>query len=229
MMNKIKIMLLQSYICVASVSAAIITPALPHIEKTFALSHGSIEWVRSIFLLGYVLGQLIYGPIANRFGRLNALRFGLGINLIGIITCLIAVYVNNYFILLAGRLITALGSAAGLSCTFTLINELLTKEQAKNAMSFALVFFTVGIGLSVTAAGIITEYSHWQYCFLVLLIHGSIMFFSTILRTQSSLRWFCASETNILLPQSLQLRYSQFSLCFIKCFCITFCSQYSQF
>ena len=57
-MNKTKIMLLQSYICVASASAAIITPALPHIERAYALSHGSIEWVVSIFLLGYVLGVL---------------------------------------------------------------------------------------------------------------------------------------------------------------------------
>ena len=178
-MNKTKIMLLQSYICVASASAAIITPALPHIERAYALSHGSIEWVVSIFLLGYVLGQLIYGPLANRYGRLPALRSGLLINLVGIVICLIAVSIGSYYVLLLGRLITALGAAAGLACTFILINELLSKEQAKQAMSFALVFFTVGIGLSVTLAGIVTQYFHWQYCFWILLFHGIFMFIST--------------------------------------------------
>jgi len=44
----------------ASISAAIITPALPYIQKTYALTHGALESVISIFLLGYVLGQLVY-------------------------------------------------------------------------------------------------------------------------------------------------------------------------
>lgn len=178
-MNKLKIMLLQSYICIASVSAAIITPALPQIEKQFALSNGSVEWMMSIFLFGYVIGQLIYGPIANRFGRLKALRFGLTVNLVGIVICLAAANGSEYGLLLLGRLITALGAAAGLSCTVTLINELLSKDQAKYAMSMALVFFTAGIGLAVTLSGILTDYYQWQYCFLILLLHGVIMLIST--------------------------------------------------
>lgn len=70
---------LLSYISIASVSAAMITPALPHIEHTFALSTGTVEWVVSTFLIGYVLGQLIYAPLANVYGRLNALEWGLNI------------------------------------------------------------------------------------------------------------------------------------------------------
>jgi DHA1 family bicyclomycin/chloramphenicol resistance-like MFS transporter len=179
-MNKAKILLLQCYLCVASVSAAILTPALPHIEKTFALSHGSVTWIVSIFLLGYVIGQLIYGPIANRFGRLPALRAGLIINIIGIIISLMAVYIiNNYFILLVGRLVTSLGAAACLACTFMLINELLDPEKAKQAMALSLIPFTVGVGLSITLAGIITQYLNWEYCFLILLLQGITMLILT--------------------------------------------------
>ena len=102
----LKIAILLSYICIASISAAIITPALPQIEHSFALSHGALEWVISIFLLGYVIGQLIYGALANKFGRLKSLRIGLIINILGILICMSAVSMHNYSFLLLGRLIT---------------------------------------------------------------------------------------------------------------------------
>lgn len=179
MIGRLKIALMLSYICIASASAAIITPALPAIEAAFKLSHGALEWVVSIFLLGYVIGQLPYGIIANRFGRVRALRSGLILNCLGIIVCIAAANLLNYPLLLAGRMLTALGAASGLSCTFMLINETLTSDQAKRAMSFAIVSFTLGIGLSVAVGGIVTQNLSWKYCFAVLLLHGFLMLYLT--------------------------------------------------
>ena len=179
MINSFKTAVLLSYICIASLSAAIITPALPHIQSYFDLSKGAVEWVVSIFLLGYVIGQLIYAPIANRFGRLTALRTGLVINLVGIAICICSAYWHLFSLLLMGRLITALGAASGLTCTFMLINELLPKDRAKHAMSLAIVSFTLGIGVAVLLGGVITQYLQWQDCFIVLLIHGVVMFVIT--------------------------------------------------
>jgi MFS transporter, DHA1 family, multidrug resistance protein len=179
LINNTKKVILLSYICIASVSAAIITPALPQIQHAFALTQGAVAWVVSIFLLGYVIGQLIYGPLANRFGRLSALRSGLSINLVGIIICLAAAYSCNYHLLLLGRFVTAIGAAAGLSCTFILINELLSPKVAKHILSFAMVAFTLGIGLAVLIGGVITQYYHWQGCFIVLLLHSLLMLLLT--------------------------------------------------
>lgn len=166
---------LLSYISIASVSAAIITPALPAIQTHYTLSTGSVEWIVSAFLIGYVVGQLIYAPLANQYGRLQALRIGLIINLLGIIICLMAVNSGIYGLLITGRLITALGAASGLACTFMLINESLPESQCKTAMSYCLLSFALGIGLSVMLGGVITEYWNWQGCFWFLLIHGGIM------------------------------------------------------
>ncbi len=170
-----KTAILLSYLCIASISSAIITPALPLIERNYALTHGALEWIISIFMLGYVVGQLLYGPIANRYGRLISLRSGLLLNLVGIVMCIVAAKYTNYPFLLLGRLITALGAASGLSYTFMLINESLPPEQARHAMSFAAVSFTLGIGFAVTAGGVITQYFHWHDCFWLLLVHGVVM------------------------------------------------------
>jgi len=106
-----KITVLLSYLSIASISANIITPALPHIESYYHLTKGDLGWVVSIFMVGYVVGQLLYGPLANRFGRLFALRIGLSINLIGIFFCLISFIPISYPLLLIGRLTTGFGSA----------------------------------------------------------------------------------------------------------------------
>lgn len=176
-----KIALLLSYISIASMSSAIITPALPLIREQFHITQGALEWVVSIFLLGYMLGQIIYGPLANRIGRLSALRVGLSVNLVGIILCLLATYFNSYSLLLSGRLITALGASAGLSCTFILLNESLTPERAKHALAYAVIMFTLGIGLAVLVGGIVSTYLAWQACFAVLFLHGLFMFAATFL------------------------------------------------
>jgi len=84
-------------------------------------------------------------------------------------------------LLLVGRGITALGAASGLTCTFTLLNEYLDKERVKQATAYAIVSFTLGIGLAVTIGGIVTQYWHWQACFWVLLFHGLIMLALTCL------------------------------------------------
>lgn len=55
-MKNYKIILLLSYISIASASAVIINPALPDISKQLGLSDGAVEWLASIFLIGYVIG-----------------------------------------------------------------------------------------------------------------------------------------------------------------------------
>jgi MFS transporter, DHA1 family, multidrug resistance protein len=177
--SRFNLIWLLSYISIASVSAAIITPALPEIQSHYTLSMGTVEWVVSAFLIGYVFGQLIYAPLANQFGRLRALRIGLVINLLGILICLMALTLNMYWLLIIGRIITAMGAASGLACTFMLINEWLPKSQRKTAMAYSVLSFALGVGISVLIGGLITEYWHWQGCFWFLLIHGALMLWGT--------------------------------------------------
>lgn len=81
-MKTYKIIILLTYISIASASAVIINPALPNIATELGLSSGTVEWLVSIFLLGYVLGQIIYGPIAKKYGDVITLRAGMTINVI---------------------------------------------------------------------------------------------------------------------------------------------------
>jgi DHA1 family bicyclomycin/chloramphenicol resistance-like MFS transporter len=225
-MQRIKMIILLSYICIASVSATLITPALVDMQRSFNLSNGAIEWVVSLFLLGYVIGQLIYGPLANRYGRLTALRIGLAINLLGIGLCLYAANNLDYPIMLAGRMLTALGAASGLGCTITLINETMSDNMAKKAMSYAVISFTLGIGIAVSIGGVVTEYWAWQACFVVLMIHGvltmaSTWFFNETLQVKQSINLSTIGKAYYEALRSPKL--IAFSLCAGLCSAVAYC------
>ena len=170
--GKIKTALLISYVGAASVSEAMITPARPEIEQFYHLNHGTLEWLISIFMIGYVLGQLIYGPLSNRFGGLRALRAGLLLNIIGVLICILATHIGGYPVLLFGRFLTALGAAAGLACTFILMHELLPANKAKQASAYLVLAFTTSLGLAVTLGGLVSQYFGWQDIFFVMLAHA---------------------------------------------------------
>ncbi|OIN84615.1 multidrug effflux MFS transporter [Francisella sp. TX07-6608] len=177
-MKTYKIIILLTYISIASASAVIINPALPNIATELGLSSGTVEWLVSIFLLGYVLGQIIYGPIAKKYGDVITLRAGIIINVIGILVCILA---SSMTMLLIGRFITAIGASAGLVCTFIILNNSVAAEKAKLALSFATLSFAISLTLSTLIGGIISAYTHWYYCFYVLLIHAVIMFGASFL------------------------------------------------
>ena len=157
MMKSYKIVVLLSYISVASISAVMLSPALPQIKAAYQVNGSMLSCFMGIFLFSYVIGQLIYAPLANAYGRLKAIRLGFILNVIGIIICYLATtdLLHSYIILLFGRLVTALGASAGLACTFTLINELLPRHKAKVAISCSLLSFMFRIGFAVTLGGVV--------------------------------------------------------------------------
>ena len=180
-MNLIKRIILLGYISISSVSAAMMTPAFPVIERQMHLSQSSLPWLMGIFLVSYLLAQWSYPSIANRYGRLSALRLGLWINLIGVGFCFWGGFSSHFDLLLVGRFLAGLGSGAGLVCSFILINELLDKDRAKALISVSVLSFTLGIGFAIWIGGLITHHFAWANVFWVLLAQGVLMLASTYL------------------------------------------------
>ncbi len=193
-----KAFILLSYLSIASISAAILTPALPAIAQTYSLMHGEVMAVVSWFLFGYVFGQLMYGPLANRYGGLYALRIGLVINLLSIGLAGIAVHCHSFHLLLIARVIMAIGSAAGLACGMILIHEYCQPEKAAKLLTYAIISFTLGIGIAVTLAGFITQYCSWVALLWVLLVHGIVMLLSTLIFEKISRQTQTISIKNII-------------------------------
>lgn len=159
----------------ASVNAVLFTPALPAIAQFFSISDGEAQQTISLFLIGYAMGQLIYGPIANRFGRKPALYTGILLQIISSLLCVLAIHLHSYFLLINARFLLALGSGVGLKMTFTLVNETKSPKKASQLLSYLMIAFAITPGLGVMIGGLLTEHFYWTSTFYAGAVYGVIL------------------------------------------------------
>ena len=161
----------------ASINAVMFTPALPNIAHFFDISAGVAQQTVSVFLVGFAIGQLLYGPLANRYGRKPALYIGVGLQIVSSFLCVIAGLIHHYQLLVIARLIMALGSSVGLIMTFTMINECYEPKIASSKLSQVMIPYAVAPGLSIALGGVLNTYFGWMSCFYVGAIYGILLLF----------------------------------------------------
>lgn len=159
----------------ASVNAVLYTPALPAIAHYFGITANVAQQSMTWFLVGYAIGQLFYGPLANRYGRKPALYMGISLQIISNLICAFAVYDHYFSVLLIGRLFMALGAGVGLKMTFTIVNECYTAKVAQQKISYLMLAFAITPGLSVALGGWLTMHFGWISCFYVGAIYGLLL------------------------------------------------------
>jgi DHA1 family bicyclomycin/chloramphenicol resistance-like MFS transporter len=136
MQTKLPFFTLLLLISFASVNAVLFTPALPNIAQFFGINEDVAQQTMTWFLVGYAFGQLLYGPLANRFGRKPALYMGISLQMYSSLLCVLAGYTHTFWLLAIGRFLLALGSGVGLKMTFTLVNECYEPKIASQKISY---------------------------------------------------------------------------------------------
>jgi DHA1 family bicyclomycin/chloramphenicol resistance-like MFS transporter len=156
----------------ASVAAVLFTPGLPALQQQFHLNTTQIQSTVSLFLLGYTIGPLIYGPLANRHGRKNMLYCGITIAFIASLFCALSSYLASFKLFLLARFISAIGASAGLTLTFTIVNDVFTDiDYRRTIIAYVTLAFAIMPGLAVSVGGLLVEYLGWQSCFYAFMIY----------------------------------------------------------
>ncbi len=156
----------------AAMGAVLMTPALPSIADYFHVTEGQAQLTVTLFLVGYSVGQLIYGPLANRYGRKPAFYIGITVATLGSLFSILSSPTHSFTLLLVGRLCEALGSSVGLVISFTIISDFYYPEQSRRIISYMMMSFAIVPGVAVFLGGFITQYLNWQSCFYFLLVYG---------------------------------------------------------
>ncbi|HAT1658497.1 TPA: MFS transporter [Legionella pneumophila] len=173
--NELSFITLLLLISFASVNAVLFTPALPNITVFFGITEHAAQQTITSFLIGYALGQLIYGPITNRYGRKRTLYVGISLQIISSILCVLAGMYALYSLLVLGRFLLALGSGVGLKMTFTLVNESYPPKLAAQKTSYLMLAFAIAPGMSVALGGILNSHYGWESCFYAGIVYGLIL------------------------------------------------------
>ncbi|PCI52646.1 MAG: hypothetical protein COB36_14660 [Alphaproteobacteria bacterium] len=162
-----------------SFGATLFTPAMPAIMDDFNISEGASQFSLTIFVIGYALGQLIYGPFAIRFGRKPVIYFGLFIAVIGSLLSALSAPFESYGLLLFGRIVTAFGASVGLVLTYTIINDCYNEQQARRVVPVVSAAFAVIPFLGVAIGGVLVERVAWQSCFYFLFFYYLAVLYCT--------------------------------------------------
>ena len=142
-------------------------PAFPDIAKSLNAPVASVMLSLSSFFIGISIGQLIYGPLLERYGRKKPLYFGLIIYAIAAIGCASTNSVNGLIIF---RLFQALGGCVGMVASRAMVRDLF--EVKDNAKVFSTLMLVVAVSpiIAPTLGGYITAYLGWRYIFGMLIL-----------------------------------------------------------
>jgi len=150
-------------------------PAFPDIAKGLHTTVADVTLSLSSFFIGISFGQLLYGPLLERFGRKKHLYAGLCIYLIASVGCALAASVNALIVL---RLLQALGGCVGMVAARAMVRDLF--EVKENAKVFSMLMLVVAVSpiIAPTLGGYVTSLLGWRYVFVMLIIVDIIIIIS---------------------------------------------------
>lgn len=148
-------------------------PALPTLAQTLDTTVPAVQLTLSVYLLGFAMAQLFYGPFADRYGRKPAILTGIGLYIIGSAICMTA---GSVEVLVVGRFIQALGAAFGQVLGRAVIRDLVTPADSARVLAYATVIMGGTSLITPTIGGFVTVFLGWPYIFAVLLAYAGLLF-----------------------------------------------------
>jgi len=141
-------------------------PGFPAIAKALHTTIEQVDRSLSSFFIGLAAGQLLYGPLMDRFGRKKPLYFGLGLYILISIGCFSATSIQTLIIL---RFVQAIGSCAAGVASMAMVRDIFPVKD--NAKVFALLVLVLGASpmIAPTVGSYITAAFGWQAVFIVLM------------------------------------------------------------
>jgi MFS transporter, DHA1 family, multidrug resistance protein len=124
-----------------------------------------VAYSLSSFFIGICLGQLICGPLLDRYGRKKPLYVGLGIYLLASIGCAVAPTVE---VLIALRFLQALGGCVGMVAPRAVVRDVFPVEESAKVFSMLVLVIGVSPIIAPTAGGYIITAFGWHSVFVVL-------------------------------------------------------------
>ena len=140
-------------------------PGFPAMAQAFATDEKHIQLTLAVYFLGLSIGQLVYGPIADRFGRRVPLLVGVGLFTAASFACAFAPSLDW---LIGARFVQALGGCAGMVLSRAIVSD--KCDAVGSAKVFSQLMLVMGLApiLAPMLGGLLVNVYGWQAIFIVL-------------------------------------------------------------
>ena len=141
----------------------ILLPSLPSIAVTVGVSSAQVTSAITIFLAMFAVGQLVVGPLSDRFGRRIPVMIGFAVFFAGSIWCALA---NDLAALLIGRVVQAGGACATSVLSRAIARDLFQGEKLARVLTFVMVAMAAAPGFSPLVGGALDHFFGWRSAFV---------------------------------------------------------------
>ena len=140
-------------------------PAFPAMALAFGTDEKHVQMTLAAYFLGLSIGQLAYGPVADRFGRRIPLLTGVGLFTAASVAC---AYAPNLEWLTGARFVQALGGCAGMVISRAVVSD--KCDAVGSAKVFSQLMLVMGLApiLAPLLGGLLVNTTGWQSIFLAL-------------------------------------------------------------
>jgi DHA1 family bicyclomycin/chloramphenicol resistance-like MFS transporter len=144
-------------------------PGLPAIARDFSVDTAAAQQTLAVFFIGLAVGQLIYGPVSDRWGRRFPLLFGCAVYALACLGCFWSPSLNSLILL---RFAMALGACAGMVITRSVVRDHF--DQRESARMYSMLVLVMGLApiLAPLLGGQLLLFWGWRVIFLVLSAFG---------------------------------------------------------
>ena len=141
-------------------------PAFPAIAREFGSPIATVQYTVAAYMGGRALGQLLYGPLADQYGRkLYLLLAGMVVYAVAAVGCAASTSVES---LIGWRVLQAVGGCAGAVLGFAIVRDEFAGNQTARIFSTMLLVMGVAPILAPTVGSVVVPHASWRLIFGVL-------------------------------------------------------------
>jgi DHA1 family bicyclomycin/chloramphenicol resistance-like MFS transporter len=144
-----------------------VVPAMPAAAADLGASPSLIQSTITLYIVGLAAGQLIYGPLSDRFGRRPVLLFSLALYVLGLV---LALPVASVGALIGARMLQSLGACGALVLGRAMVRDSSTGDDAVRHLSAMMIAMTMTPAIAPAIGGVISRSFGWRAIFAVLAI-----------------------------------------------------------
>lgn len=146
-------------------------PAFPAMALAFGTDEKHVQLTLAAYFLGLSIGQLAYGPVADRFGRRIPLLAGVGLFTLASLAC---AYAPNLEWLIGARFVQALGGCAGMVISRAVVSD--KCDAVGSAKVFSQLMLVMGLApiLAPMLGGLLVNLYGWQSIFIMLTLFSAL-------------------------------------------------------
>lgn len=151
-------------------------PGFAGIAKDLNTSVANVSMTLSSYFIGISAGQLLYGPLLDRFGRKRPLFIGLIVYILASLGC---VFVTDIDTFIGLRFVQAVGSCAATVASVSMVRDLFPVKDIPKVFSMLMLVVGLSPMLAPTIGGYITADYGWHTVFFILMCMGIVILFAS--------------------------------------------------